>query len=422
MNTLDRIAQLLKEHIGLHAQSVGTSAIDSAAHQRMAVCRIERLEEYADHLQTSPGELKQLIEAVVVPETWFFRDSKPFVTLKENVHQRFGRITEQEPLHILSLPCSTGEEPYSIAITLFEAGLRAAQFKIDAIDVSQQALEYALRGSYGMHSFRGKQDPTIRERYFQREHDRYIIAKQIRDQVYFRQGNILSNTTGIPGHNYDIIFCRNLLIYFDEQTKQRAHKTLHRVLKDDGVLFLGHAECGVIPQTLFTSLGPASAFSFRKVLPEASKNAADRPAQKASIRRRDASARPPHQRINAPTQVRPAPTGITATAPAADATAAKIKPLQRARQLADKGDLQAARAICQEQISSDGPCGDSYFLLGLIEESLGETTAAEEHLRKAVYLDPQHYESLVHLALIVEQRGDAKNAALLRRRAERAKN
>lgn len=422
MNTLDRIAQLLKEHIGLHAQSVGISAIESAARQRMAVCRIERLEEYADHLRTSPGELKQLIEAVVVPETWFFRDTKPFVSLKENVQQRFGRITEQAPLHVLSLPCSTGEEPYSIAITLFEAGLRATQFKIDAIDVSQQALEYALRSSYGMHSFRGKQDPNIRERYFQREHDRYVISKQIRDQVYFRQGNILSNTAGISGYVYDVIFCRNLLIYFDEQTKQRAHKTLHRILKDDGLLFLGHAECGGIPQTLFTSSGSTSAFSFRKTLPEASKNAADRHAQKAPIRPRHATARPAQQRMNAPAQFTPARMSQTAAAPLTESVTTEIKPLQRARQLADKGDLQAAREICQEQINNDGPRGDTYFLLGLIEESLGQTTVAEEHLRKAVYLDPQHYESLVHLALIVEQRGDAKNAALLRRRAERAKN
>lgn len=399
--SLENIEQILRQRIGLHAASVGRSAISSAVGRRMAARKIESVHKYYQYLTAYPDELCELIETVVIPETWFFRDGRPFQVLKKIVAQ-FAAQRPGQQLRALSVPCATGEEPYSLAITVLEAGLVGAQVQIDAIDISRRALDFARAGSYGNHSFRGDQDTAVLGRYFRRDGTRFQLSDTVRALVRFSHGNLLDPAFLASAGHYDVIFCRNLMIYFDEQAKRGAYRTLQRVLADDGLLFVGHAECGTVPLELFHGAGQAFGFAFRKGPDKAKTRIA--PARPTAPRKRPLK-RPPAQSHT--------PRAPTPENPDGD-------PLKLARQLADLGRLAEAREICEAHLNRPPRQAEAYFLLAMVLAAGNDAQGAEDALRRALYLEPKHYKALVQTALLLEQRGDRIGAERMRRRAERA--
>jgi len=161
------IKNLLHKVIGLHVDTVGESSVDRAISHRMHATTCGNASEYYKLVKKDKLELDELIEEIVVPETWFFRNITPFEVLRDNAlkshvdFEKTGKLKKYNnkypsPLRILSIPCSSGEEPYSIAMMLSEAGLKGDDFLIDAIDISKQALKKSQRAIYGKHSFREK--------------------------------------------------------------------------------------------------------------------------------------------------------------------------------------------------------------------------------------------------------------------------
>jgi chemotaxis protein methyltransferase WspC len=144
---------LLKEAIGLDAATIGRSALDRAIRERERACRLAD-QAYCERVSSDGDELQALVEAVVVPETWFFRDREAFTALGKVVRDTILRRNPNQEARILSLPCSTGEEPYSMAMALIDAGVSPKGVRIDAVDVSHRALGYARRGVYGKSAFR----------------------------------------------------------------------------------------------------------------------------------------------------------------------------------------------------------------------------------------------------------------------------
>ena len=138
-------------------------------------------------MRASPVELQALIEAVVVPETWFFRDREAFSTLARLVQEASPTAHADGVRRILSLPSSTGEEPYSIAMALFDAGVPADRFSIDAIDISAHAIAVARRATYGKNSFRGH-DLGFRARYFDATATGHRLADRVRRPGAFPAG------------------------------------------------------------------------------------------------------------------------------------------------------------------------------------------------------------------------------------------
>ncbi len=400
---LKHIAQILRQHIGLHAESVGQSAISSAVGRRMARLEIGSVQEYLHCLHTGGDELTHLIETVVIPETWFFRDRKPFQFLEAFVLER-NAARPPLPVRALSIPCATGEEPYSIAMTCLGAGVDAQRIQIDAIDISRRALDFALAGTYGAHSFRGEQNPEILARHFQPDGARFQISAAVRRVVKFIHGNLLDPHFQSTAAPYDVIFCRNLMIYFDDHARSLAYRTLQRLLAPHGLLFVGHAECGTVPTELFHSAGHASGFAFRSGPAKSNPAPAHAIARSAPNVRRQIPARSAQHRSQA----------IAAPPPSA------TEPLELARQLADLGRLEEARALCEAQLDRPERQADPYSLLGMIHMAEGNLEAAEKALRRALYLDPKHYQCLVQLALLLQQKGDHDASAKMRRRAQRA--
>src|SRR5438132_14277425 len=133
------IQDILREKLGLDASTVPPSVIDGAVRDRMAVCKVTDETAY-EALLRQGAELQELINAVVVPETWFFRDSEPFRLLQKHAIDKWWPQHPGGKLRILSIACATGEEPYSIAMALLDAGLSALHCEIDAVDVSTRSL------------------------------------------------------------------------------------------------------------------------------------------------------------------------------------------------------------------------------------------------------------------------------------------
>ncbi len=401
---IEQFSKLLWEAIGLDPASVGMSSIERAVQQRIAACRAAGPQAYMEHVQVTPGELQALVETVVVPETWFFRDPNAFTVVAE--HARHA--PPQEKLHFLCIPCSTGEEPYSLTMALLDAGIPPERFHIDAMDVSERVLSHARRGIYGRNSFRGS-DLAFRERHFAQTPDGHVLAPAVRKLVQFHRGNLLDDASMTRGRTYDAIFCRNLLIYFDTATQRRAVAALERLLAPSGLFCVGPSETGLLSSLDFTHTRISLAFAFRKGKTQPSVPT-PRPAQKKPF---VASMAQPKPRPAAKPAPKPAPKSI------ASQGTAVVPDLQEATRLADEGRLAEVAAICHASLAQCGASADAFYLLGLVSDAANRAEEAAMHYRKALYLNPQHHDALLHYSLLTAKSGDAVTAQALRERARR---
>ncbi|WP_110949924.1 CheR family methyltransferase [Pseudomonas bohemica] len=428
-----RFFAFLKNRIGLDVASVGEAIIERAVRQRCMITKAADHDGYWQLLQSLAEEQQALIEAVIVPETWFFRYPESFVTLGKLATARLTQLNGARPLRILSLPCSTGEEPYSIAMALFDAGLQAQQFKIEAVDISPLSLQRARRGVYGKNSFRGDQ-LGFRERYFSQVEDGYRLEDRVRERVGFQTGNLLDPTLPVAQSAYDFVFCRNLLIYFDVDTQRCGFEALKRMTHDDGVLFIGPAEGSLLGRMGMASIGIAQSFAFRHravqegafpaVLP-APPSLSPLPAVPLSVSARPAaSLRRP---VSAPVKSNmrsfaPMPPIMRSPAPAVTATGEAATLLDSIRKLANEGKSAEAKIACEQYLKRYEPVASVFYWLGLLSEVGGDVLGAQGSYRKALYLQPQHPEALAQLAALLAAQGDSAGARRLQERAARGVN
>jgi chemotaxis protein methyltransferase WspC len=412
MNPLDFEA-LLKQTIGLDAASIGSSAVDRAVQERMTACRIASSAEYWEQVNGSADELQELVEAVVVPETWFFRDREAFPALTRVAFEEWLRVHPEGTMRLASLPCSTGEEPFSMAMALLDAGFPAERFRVDAVDISQRALAVAQRGVYGRNSFRGG-DLAFRDRHFEVAGRGWELRAPVRAQVRFDTGNVLNPDLLAGSGPYDVIFCRNVLIYFDRATQDRAVAVLAGLLSAKGFLFVGPSETGLMLAHNFDSARMPLAFAFRKpgAVPPPP------PAVNPVTARRRPLAPPPVSWAAAVARVAPRAT-VTASPVVTTPAPTVAASLDEIARLADEGHLAEAARRCEEHVRSQGPSARAFYLLGLVRDAAGQHVEAAQFYRKALYLQPDHHETLVHLAHLLEQQGDAAGAKVLHARAQR---
>ena len=411
-----RIEQIIQQETGLHPDAIGSNSISRAIRARLRILGIKRAEDYLDVLQNCPLEKHELIESVVVTETWFFRDAPAFAAAANIVRDELIPTILNRPARLLSLPCSSGEEPYSLAMALLDAGVPASQFRIMAADISSRSLARAQRGVFGRNSFRGK-DLAFRDKYFRALEKEFALEPAILSCVNFHQFNLLSeNGTSLPGL-FDIVFCRNLMIYFDPPTQKTALDRIGRFLNPGGALFVGPAEQPFVLEQGYVSAHIPMAFACRnpghlgrigepRVSPSLHAGH-PRKAQTSPPRV------PPARSIGAPARHSNSQSDVeTAASPNGE--------LERARRLADSGQLREAAALCERYLREKGASAQAYFLIALIRDAAGDTSSTEFY-RKAIYLDPNHYESLMHLALSLEKSGEKARARAYRNRAQRLK-
>jgi chemotaxis protein methyltransferase WspC len=394
------IEERLRQAIGLDPSSLGPNLIESLVSQRMNRLGLRDVGEYKRLLERSAHEWSELVESVVVTETWFFRDHEPFRAFAQLARQRWLPSHHRGLLRVLSVPCSSGEEPYSVVMALLDAGFPAERLYVEGVDVSERALEKAWRAVYGSNSFRGV-EPAVLERFFRSSEEGYALDPCVRKKVYFHRGNLVGESFAAAAGEYDFVFCRNLLIYLDAAARRTALRRLHQLVAPGGMLFVGAAEVPLAAEQGFMPAGMAMAFACNKtarisVNPKA-------PRIRAS---RGLAAGRAHSRA-----ARSASEPAVRCRPAED--------LAAARSLADAGKLVEAAEACRAHLLRYGASAAAYYLLGLVHDAHNQSEAAE-YYRKALYLEPDHGDSLWQMALMAQKNGDLAQAREFKRRAQRA--
>ncbi|WP_341806422.1 protein-glutamate O-methyltransferase CheR [Pseudomaricurvus alcaniphilus] len=187
----------------------------------------------------------QVVDAMTTNETYWFRDQYPFECLRRTLLPELLARADHTPVRIWSAACSTGQEPFSISIAAqesYHSGADARPVEIVATDLSSRVLGQALAAEYDQLAItRGLDDSQVRD-YFQRSDDgaSWRLKPHLQERVSFRALNLLDSYASLG--QFDLIFCRNVLIYFDSDAKQDILRRLHRALKPNGILFLGASE------------------------------------------------------------------------------------------------------------------------------------------------------------------------------------
>ncbi len=393
---MHRIEEILRKQIGLDATSIGSSVIERTSRLRMKQCGLKDAEEYDRLLAESPEELSTLVEAIVVTETWFMRGREAFAAFADLAINDWLPRNPKAEMRVLSLPCSSGEEPYSMVMALLDAGMPADRFTVDAVDISANALARAGNAIYGKNSFRVKH-LEFRDKYFVQVEDGYALSPDIQRHVTFHRDNLLRE--GYKSSvRYDFIFCRNLLIYFDRVTQSAALNKIRTMLAPDGVLFVGPAEMPIVTDYGFANANISHAFASRML---------ETRSQRSEVRSSKSDLRLPGSDFDLP-------------AVASLEMDRAVSPLIVARRLADAGQLADAEMLCRKHLETDDTCAEGYYLLGLVKDAANDPEAIN-YYRKAIYLEPNHYEALVHAALWLEKNGDVTRADAFKRRVERVR-
>ncbi|ACO04452.1 MAG TPA: protein-glutamate O-methyltransferase CheR [Persephonella sp.] len=186
-------------------------------------------------LEDSDNLMQKLIDFLTVNETYFFREKHHFEIIYDLLKDK------KKPVRILSIPSSSGEEVYSLLIFLLEKGVDPSNFEIVGADINREAVEKAKKGVFSFRSMMNV-DESVLDRYFERvDGNVYRIKDIYKRYVSFLNINLFSDRIFTLG-KFDFILCRNLFIYFSEEYKQKAMDIFYKLLKDDGVLILGHAD------------------------------------------------------------------------------------------------------------------------------------------------------------------------------------
>jgi len=276
------VKDFLLEHSGLHFNQHNQRILVRGLLRRIQALRMESLPAYYSYLTAVSGnydEVNKLLGLLTIGETSFFRYRAHREAL---VHTVMPRLVKQNlhhgKLRMWSAGCSTGEEPYSLAILLCEYFPEVCDWDIQILgtDINKRALRQAREGLYGERSLR-MMEPTLRERYFRKVGSHFLLDEQVRRMVHFDYLNLQVNlfpAEDNAAREIDLLSCRNVLIYFELDTIRRIVEKFSRVLKTDGYLFLGHAETMQSVSSRFQRHHQNNAFFYQlKVLPAAQRAA-----------------------------------------------------------------------------------------------------------------------------------------------------
>jgi len=245
VNDFDLICRILKERSGLTLAKDKAYLLESRLLPVARKWKFANFEELARVIRTKPDEalLRDVTEAMTTNESFFFRDIKPFDQFRDIVlpHMLKARA-QQKSIRIWSAACSSGQEPYSLSMILSEnaAKLQGWRVEIIATDLSTEILSRAREGLYSQFEVQRGLPIQYLVKYFQQAGDRWQINKPIRDMVQYRPFNLLQPMA--PLGRFDVVFCRNVLIYFDQPTKTKVLDGIAGQMADDGFLYLGGAE------------------------------------------------------------------------------------------------------------------------------------------------------------------------------------
>lgn len=236
------------QHCGLHFTEDSKYLLEKRLGKRLGQHQLKNFKDYYYLLRYSPNkeqELTEVVDALTTNETYFFREDFQLKTFTQEILPELKMKKEREGekrLRIWSAGCSTGEEPYTIAMLLLDIPyLHDWQIDIIGTDISQKVLQVARKGVYGSSSFRST-DPAYVQRYFSEIEGKHRIADKVKNLVTISHLNLFDAPRVSLLGKMDVIFCRNVIIYFDPVGKKKVVESFYQRLRPEGFLLLGHSE------------------------------------------------------------------------------------------------------------------------------------------------------------------------------------
>lgn len=446
---LERFRAAIVQRMGLYFDENKTGFLAEVLQRRIAAQRSSSA-AYLDELESGRTslEIEQLAAELTVPETYFFRNQAQFDALTDVTLRGRGR-----GLRILSAGCASGEEPYTLAILLRESlGDAAANSTVRAVDLNPLVLEKARRGQYSAWALR-ETPPELQRRWFSRNGSVFTLDDRIRGAVAFEAGNLVRPDADLfRPEAYDVVFCRNVLMYFTPELARAVMERVTRSLAPGGYLFLGHAETlrglsrdyalchthGTFYYQRRSEIG-ASGRPAVSPRPEAGAVALDPPALLGDADTWLEAIQRAHQRIQTLAEGRQQAPETAARAPAhapqstqlalellrqerfadalemisaapADSVRDADVLLLEAALLTHAGRFAEAERVCSRLLERDGLCAGAYYLLALCSESAGDRGRAMEQDRVAAYLDAAFAMPRLHMGLLARRAGDRELA------------
>ncbi|MBF0230823.1 MAG: protein-glutamate O-methyltransferase CheR [Desulfamplus sp.] len=232
------LSQLIYSESGINIHIGKMELLKSKIAKRMRTTKISSCHEYLNYLMNSKAEITEFIDTVTTNHSFFFREN---ISIQKAI-QALSIENKKQPriFKIWCAACSTGDEPYSVAVQMLEQNL---QFSILATDISHSVLNTAMRGVYSQERLRNVPIPTL-HKYFQKgigQNIGYVkVRKEVMRHIDFKKFNLI--TDPIPDDKFDVVLCRNVMIYFDEQTTEKVVNRLYHALKIGGFFIIGQAE------------------------------------------------------------------------------------------------------------------------------------------------------------------------------------
>ena len=403
------LIELLRQRTPLHPRLLEGETGALLVRRRMQALGIVDPAAYRDRVARDPVELEALVVAVAVPETWFFRYRTSFDFLAQWLRAR-RQAAPSSTLTVLSAPCATGQEPLSVVATALHAGWPLERIEVDAVDASTGAIAIAEASAVAPLPVREPLPPWA-ERWFTPRDGGVVASPEILRRIRFAHADLL--TWSPPdGRRYDVILCRNFLIYLSVEARQEMLRRCDRWLAPGGLLLVGHADHDARSIEGFANVGVPQTFAYerrRATVSTPPVRPASLPPAPRSVRREVEVPSPPSRPVQ------------PAVPPASRAVARVAAPaLGDARRLADQGRLDEAAAIAASLAEAADGRIDALELLGSVRLAQGDAESARECFRRLVYLAPEHEAGLLQLALLSEEDGDHAAAERYRERARRA--
>ena len=410
------ITQLLSELAGLAFDASRRESIGYSISERMRATGCKDVSAYVHLLFAADAgiERQALLDEVTIPETHFFRNPPQVRALRTHVLPELLRgASTSKRLRIWSAGCSTGEEPYTLAMLIRE--LLPAQsdwdVKIIATDISTRALTAAREAKYAERAF-VMTEPLDRQRfcYLDADSGAFVVRDEVRELVEFRHHNLVTEVPPVAPGEVDIILCRNVTIYFDRTTTKRLMQRFHACLRDGGYLFLGHAETLWQVSDAFSLVSLGDAFVYRR-----GDDAANR-RETLPDRRTEDELRPTRaDRRRGPVDRRALVAGQQAAKPPPPPAAAPLlsapDPLVAVRTAVAAGNYEEAADLAEEVTTASPLRAEAHYLHGLALTNLSRDAVALVVLRKAVYLDPEDGFAHFLLAGALDRSGEVVAAA-----------
>ena len=469
---LTRFAELIEARLGLQCGSSSLTELAAVLAARMRALQCRSFDAYLRRLDSPVSmheEMRELAAKLTVGETYFFRSPEQLSVFSEVAIPRLIKGDRARAIRILSAGCATGEEPYTLAMTLRELGpLAPAEVSILAIDINPEALAKARRGSYSAWSMRAT-PPDCVEKYFRRDHGQFVLDESVRAMVRFDELSVAREDYQFwQPHGFDIIFCRNVIMYLSARVVGEAVARFARALAPDGFLFLSHAEPlrgisqaflvehaeGAFYYVLRHAGGPPALQKQRAWPVSPRKDTAwppklsvsnarvTSPAHSASSRGASSIQRStitPVRAVAEPAFAEPPPPTLDAVSRAEKGTslslgAALIKAEQYDEALAtlqglapadwrdpdvllltaiiqlERGRLDEAAELCTSLLALDGLNAAAHYLTALCHEHGGRHAAAIDSYRTVVYLDSAFAMPHLRLGLMFRRSGDLTGA------------